>query len=123
MNPVRFLLLVTIACTLASLGYCIAGIVDPAFLLPETTLPNDGTFLLTLYLLGRTLPLAILVILAAVRKNVPALITLALLAGCIQLFDGFLGIYQHDFIKTAGPFSLALLEFAAILRVKRRQAS
>jgi hypothetical protein len=39
---------------------------------------------------------------------------LAVLAGTIQLLDGFIGVYQHDPGKTIGPFAIGMLQFAAI---------
>jgi hypothetical protein len=122
MKPQTFLLLVTIANVLASLGYAITSIVDPGMILPETVAATEGARIFALYACARTLPLAVVAIRAAVLKKREALFTLALLAGCIQFLDGFIGIYEHDLIQTAGPFSLALVQFWALYRASGQKA-
>jgi hypothetical protein len=116
-----FLVLVTIVNVLASLGYAITSVIDPGLILPDTVAATEGARIFALYACARTLPLAVLSVLAAVRKDNKVLFTLGLLAGCIQFLDGFIGIYERDFIQTAGPFSLAVVQFAALYRARHYQ--
>jgi hypothetical protein len=42
-----------------------------------------------------------------------------LLAGGVQLLDGFIGLYQHDISKTMGPFILAIATFTGVYLNRR----
>ena len=89
-------------------GYAIAGIIAPHTILPATATPNEASFIFALYAAARTIPLAAVVIYTIITKNKTSVFTLGILAGIIQFIDGFVGIYQQDIMKSAGPFFFLL---------------
>jgi hypothetical protein len=72
-----------------------------------------------LYAAARTVPLAVMALIAIYRRSIPMLLVLGTLAGGIQLLDGIIGIYQHDWGKSVGPFAIAVLQFHALFRLKK----
>jgi hypothetical protein len=111
------LFLITAINVLVALVYAIAGVVSPDSILPVGTIPTEASTIFALYAGARTIPLAVLVIYAILAKHRTAVIALGVLAGFVQFFDGFVGIYQHDMLKSIGPFFLSALQFAALWRV------
>lgn len=114
-NQWKVLMLITIINVLVATGYSIAGIISPQTILPETIIPNKASFIFALYAAARTIPFAIIVIYTIITRNKTSLMTLAILAGFIQLVDGFIGIYQHDIMKSAGPFFLSIIQFSSLI--------
>jgi hypothetical protein len=109
-----FLKIITVVNVAVATGFSIAGIIKPAFILPEGISPDKAITIFALYAAARTIPLAVITIFSIINKRFNSLITLAFLCGVIQLLDAFVGLYQHDMSKTAGPFIIALVEFMAI---------
>lgn len=99
---------------LVATGYSITGIINPAAMLPPGTETGQGAFIFALYAAARTLPLAALALFAAFGRKPHYLVILAILAGTVQFLDGFIGIYQQDILKSAGPFFLAIIQFVAV---------
>jgi hypothetical protein len=116
-KPWTFLFLITAINVLVALVYAIAGIISPDSILPEGTVHTEASTVFALYGASRTIPLAVLVIYAILAKHRTAVIALGVLAGFVQFFDGFVGIYQHDMLKSTGPFFLSILQFAALWKV------
>ena len=90
------------------------GIVSPFSILKTYMTADKAITVYALYAGARGIPIAILIIMSVFRKHWNAFITLAVLAGLIQFLDGFIGIYQQDLSKTAGPFFIATIQFVAI---------
>ena len=111
---------VTFINVLVSAGYAIVGVVAPQSILPKSAVPNDASTVFALYAAARAIPLMILVIYSVLTKSKRAIIALGALAGFIQFFDGFVGIYQHNIVKIAGPFFLSLLQLAALFWVWKK---
>lgn len=107
--------LITAVNVLLSAGYCIAGVVAPHTILPAGIAADEAAFIFALYAAARTLPLAVLVLYTIITRKKSAVIILAILAGLIQFLDGFIGIYEHDLQKSAGPFALAVVQFMSII--------
>jgi ethanolamine transporter EutH len=80
---------------------------------------DEAITVFALYAGARTIPIAVLIIVSLFSKHWNAFIALAILAGSIQFLDGFIGIYQQDPYKAAGPFIIATIQFIAIYLVVR----
>ena len=114
MKALLFLKIFTILNVLVSTGFAVAGIVSPFLLVSANVTTDKAITVFALYAGARAIPIVILTVLSVFNKHWNAFITLALLAGGIQFLDGFIGIYEHDLAKTAGPFVIATVQFAAI---------
>jgi hypothetical protein len=112
-----FLIIVTAVNVLVATGYSIAGILAPHTMLSSDIVANQASSIFALYAGARTIPLTIIALISIIKQNKVAIITLALLAGCIQFSDGFIGIYQQDILKSAGPFFIAIVQFVSVLLV------
>jgi hypothetical protein len=71
------------------------------------------------YAAVRTSALAALSFIAIFGGSNTALLTLGTLAGIIQLGDAAVGLLQHGIGKTVGPLVIAILQFVALLSLKR----
>jgi hypothetical protein len=112
MKALTFLKIITVLNVLVATGFAVAANV--------TT--DKAITVFALYAGARAIPLVTLTIMSVFSKHWNAFITLSVLAGLIQFLDGFIGIYQQDLSKTAGPFVIASMQFAAIyLAVRDRQ--
>lgn len=120
MKALTFLKIITILNVLISTGFSVAGIFYPSSILPAHATPDKAITIIALYAGARTIPIAALAIISIFGKQRDAFITLAVLAGSIQFLDGFIGIYQHDVSKAAGPFFIATVQFVAIYLAGRR---
>jgi hypothetical protein len=114
MKALTFLKIFTVLNVLVSTGFAVAGIVSPFLLLPANATTDNAVTVFALYACARAVPIVTLTIMSVFNKHWNAFITLAVLAGGIQFLDGFIGIYEHDLSKTAGPFIIATIQFAAI---------
>jgi hypothetical protein len=109
-----FLSLITSINVLVASGFSIAGLASPSTLIPSTTAIADSTLIFAMYAAARTIPLALLVGWAVIKKHRQELFVLGVLAGAIQILDGFIGSYQHDWGKAIGAFTLAILQIIAL---------
>ncbi len=114
MKALTFLKIVTTVNVLVAAGFSVAGIINPASILPVDISADKAIAIFALYAAARTIPLAAATIIFVFGKRRDGLFTLAFLAGVAQLLDGFIGIYQHDVSKTAGPFFIAVVTFIAL---------
>ena len=119
MKALTFLKSITVLNVLVSTGFAVAGIVSPSLLLPADVTTDKAITIFALYAGARAVPIVILTIMSAFNKHWNAFITLAVLAGMMQLLDAFIGIYEHDLSKTAGPIIIATIQFVAIYRTVR----
>jgi hypothetical protein len=95
-------------------GFSIAGLIKPELLLPAGATPTDASAIFAMYAAARTIPLALITMVAIYKRSASALLVLGLLAGIIQLADAAVGLFQHDIGKTAGPLFLAILQVYAV---------
>lgn len=119
MKALTFLKVITVLNVLVATGFSVVGILNPSLMLPTQVTTDKAIFIFALYAGARAIPLAAIVIISIFNKHWDAFITLAVLAGIIQFLDGFIGIYQHDLSKAAGPFFIATMQFAAIYLARR----
>jgi ethanolamine transporter EutH len=114
MKALTFLKITTVLNVLVATGFSVAGMLSPFLILPANVTANKAITVFALYAGARTIPMVTLTIMSVFSKHWNAFVTLAVLAGVIQFLDGFVGIYQQDLTKTAGPFIIATIEFVAI---------
>jgi ethanolamine transporter EutH len=119
MKALTFLKVITVLNVLISTGFSVAGILNPFLILQPNVTTDKAITVFALYAGARTIPVLILTIMSVFSKHWNAFITLAVLAGVIQFLDGFIGIYQQDLSKTAGPFIIATIQFVAIYHAVR----
>ena len=110
----RIASLVTAMNVLVAAGFSIAGLVSPKSILPASYVPTEASFIFAMYAAARTIPLALITLIAVYKNSESALLILGTLAGFIQLLDGGVGLLQHDFGKTIGPLVIAALQFSAM---------
>ena len=109
---------------LVASGFSIAGLISPDLVLPLTTTPTDASAIFAMYAAARTIPLALITMVAIYKGSVPALFVLGLLAGIIQFVDAAVGLLQYDLGKTVGPLFLTILQaYAVIVFWKASQAT
>ena len=109
----RLLSWVTAINVLVACGFSVAGLVSPEVLLPSGAIPNDASRIFAMYAAARTIPLAVVALVAIYKRSSWGVFTLGFLAGVIQFLDGGVGFYQHDLGKTIGPLVLAAVQFYA----------
>jgi hypothetical protein len=114
MKALIFLKIFTIINVLVATGFAVAGIINPHLLLAANVTTDKAITVFALYAGARGIPIATLTIMSVFYKHWNAFITLAIVAGAIQFLDGFIGIYEQDLSKTAGPFIIAAIQFIAI---------
>ena len=95
-------------------GFSIAGLIKPELVVPIGATPTDASAIFAMYAAARTIPLALITIVALYIGSASALFVLGLLAGIIQLVDAAVGLLQHDIGKTVGPLFLAILQAYAV---------
>ena len=99
---------------LVASGFSIAGLIKPELVLPTGETPTNASAIFAMYAAARTIPLALITIVAVYNGSASALFVLGLLAGVIQLVDAAVGLLQHDIGKTVGPLFLAILQVYAV---------
>ena len=95
-------------------GFSIAGLIKPELVLPTGPIPTDASAIFAMYAAARTIPLALITMVAIYKSSASALFVLGLLAGIIQFVDAAVGLLQHDVGKTVGPLCLAFLQVYAV---------
>jgi hypothetical protein len=95
-------------------AFSIAGLIKPELVLPTDATPTDASAIFAMYAAARTIPLAVITMVAIYKGSASALFVLGLLAGVIQFVDGTVGLVQHDVGKTIGPLVLAILQAYAV---------
>ena len=111
MKSRRILRIITLISVLISCVFSVIGIVR-SDLLVSPALGHDHTVVvLALYAAARSIAIAAVCLFTLFGKKKEPLYTMAVLAALIQFFDVFVGIYQGDISKIAGPSILALAGF------------
>jgi hypothetical protein len=119
----RIASLVTALNVLVASGFSIAGLVSPKSILPAGYAPTDASFVFALYAAARSIPLALVVLIAICKQSEAALLILGTLAGFIQLLDAGVGFLQHDPGKTIGPLVIAACQLFAVYLLSRSARS
>ena len=105
-------------------GFSIAGLITPELVLPLGATPTDASAIFAMYAAARTIPLALITMVAIYKGSAPALFVLGLLAGIIQFVDAAVGLLQHDLGKAVGPLFLTILQaYAVVVFWKASQAT
>jgi hypothetical protein len=99
---------------LVASGFSIAALIKPEIVLPTGETPTNASAIFAMYAAARTIPLALITMVAVYNGSASALFVLGLLAGIIQLVDAAVGLVQHDIGKTVGPLFLAILQVYAV---------
>ena len=100
-------------------GFSIAVIIRPQYLVPVESGPTEASLLLAMYAAARTIPLALFALGAIYKQATSALLILGALAGTMQLLDAGIGLFEHDPGKCAGPLFIAVLQFFVIYLLHR----
>jgi hypothetical protein len=95
-------------------GFSIVGLIKPELILPTGATPTDASAIFAMYAAARTIPLALITMLAIYKRAASALVVLGLLAGIVQIADAGVGLLQRDIGKTVGPLFLAILQMYAV---------
>jgi hypothetical protein len=95
-------------------GFSIAGLIKPELVLPAEVTPTVASAIFAMYAAARTIPLALMTMVAIYKGSASALLVLGVLAGIIQFADAAVGLFQHDVGKTVGPLFLAVLQGYAV---------
>jgi hypothetical protein len=119
----RIASLVTAINVLVASGFSIAGLVSPKSILPEDYAPTEASFIFAMYAAARTIPLAVVALIAIYKRSESALLVLGTLAGVIQLLDAGVGLFQHDLGKSIGPLVIAAFQFFAVYLLSRSARS
>jgi hypothetical protein len=119
MNSRNFLKIVTALNVLVAAGFSVVGVTKPALIVASGDVNDPAAGVFALFAAARAIPMAILTMIAIFKQRDEQISILAILAGCIQLADGCIGFHLHDLSKSAGPFTLAALQFLAVYLVRR----
>ena len=121
--PKRIASLVTAINVLAAGGFSIAGLVSPKSILPAGYAPTEASFIFAMYAAARSIPLALMALIAIYKQSEAALVILGTLAGFIQLLDAGVGLLQHDPGKVIGPLVIAAFQLFAVYLLNRSARS
>jgi hypothetical protein len=81
--------------------------------------PTEAFSVFAMYAAARTIPLAVISMVAIFKGSASALLILGTLAGVIQVLDCIVGMVQHDPGKILGPLVIAALQFYAVATLRR----
>ena len=121
--PKRIASLLTAINVLVAGGFPIAALVSPKSILPAGYAPTEASFIFAMYAAARSIPLALMALIAIYKQSEAALLILATLAGFIQLLDAGVGLLQHDLGKAIGPLVIAAFQFFAVYLLNRTERS
>ena len=119
----RIASLVTAINVLVASGFSIAALISPKSILPAGYAPTEASFIFAMYAAARSIPLALMALIAIYKQSEAALLVLATLAGFIQLLDAGVGLLQHDLGKAIGALVVAAFQFFAVYRLSRTARS
>ena len=119
----RIASLVTAINVLVASGFSIAGLVSPKSILPADYAPTEASFIFAMYAAARSIPLALMALIAIYKQSEAALLMLATLAGFIQLLDAGVGLLQHDPGKVIGPLVTAAFQLFAMYLLSSARSS
>ena len=105
---------VTAISVLVSCVFSVIGIFRPELLVSPALGHNYTLVVLASYAAARSIAIAVVFIFILFGKKREPLYIIAILAALIQFFDAFVGIYEGDISKVAGPLVLAFSGFISI---------
>jgi hypothetical protein len=111
--------LVTAINVLVASGFSIAGLLNPQSILPAGYVATEASSVFAMYAAARTIPLALMTLVAIYKREGSALLILGALAGAIQLLDAAVGLFQQDAGKFAGPLLIAALQISVLPLLSR----
>lgn len=111
MKSRRILRIITLISVLISCVFSVIGIVRPDLLVSPALGHDHTVVVLALYAAARSIAIAAVCIVTLFGKKREPLYIMAILAALFQFLDAFIGIYEGDVSKVAGPLILALLGF------------
>ena len=114
MKSLIILKTVTVISVLVSCGFSIIGVVRPELLVSPALGHNHTLVVLASYAAARSIAIAAVCLFTLFEKERGSLFTIAILAALIQFFDVFVGMYERDVSKVAGPLILTFLGFISI---------
>ena len=114
MKSRRILRIVTLISVLISCVFSVIGIVRPDLLVSPALGHDHTVVVLALYAAARSIAIAAVCIVTLFGKKREPLYIMAILAALFQFLDAFIGIYEGDVSKVAGPLILAFLGFMSI---------
>lgn len=106
---------IVLVSALVSSAFAITGVLAPETFIHDAHLVNISTTIFAWYVAARTLTLTLITIGVIVYvyykpRAMHLLSLMALILGCIQIFDTFLGIFlEHEAAKAIGPAVFATL--------------
>jgi hypothetical protein len=100
-------------------GFSIAGLISPASILPAHYVPTEASSIFAMYAAARSLPLAVITLMAIFKRSASALLILCTLAGVVQALDCLVGLVQHDPGKIFGPLVIAVLQVYAVAALRK----
>jgi hypothetical protein len=119
----RIASLVTAINVLVASGFSIAALISPKSILPAGYAPTEASFIFAMYAAARSIPLALMALIAIYKQSEAALLILATLAGFIQLLDAGVGLLQHDPGKAIGPLVIAAFQLFAVYLLSSARSS
>lgn len=108
------LIVVTIASSLISTGFCLAGVLLPGFIVKDAESSHTAR-VFALYAIARSIPLLLVILWAAFRADATALIWLGALAGFIQIVDALVGTQTQKPHAMWGPLGVGVVQLAVVL--------
>jgi hypothetical protein len=108
------LISITVVNALVATGFALAGAIHPPLIVKDGEASHTAR-IFAFYGLARSLPLLLVVLWAAFRADMPALIWLGALAGVIQLADAAVGTQIGDRVKIWGPLGLGIAQLVVVL--------
>lgn len=113
----RLLVVGTLLAAFVSLGFSIAGLIDPALVAPGAAPALVAPF--ASYAAARSIAIAVAVVVAIGQRSAVPLQTVGWIAAAVQATDALIGLTQHDPGKTIGPAVLAAFAGYALVRFGR----
>jgi hypothetical protein len=120
MKAFLFLRIFTVVNLMVATGFSVAGMLNPASVLPPDTPGDKAVTIFALYAGARAVPIAVVGIISICYRRWSAMIVIGFLAGVIQFLDGFIGVYQNAPSKSIGPFVIAVVQIFAVYLVAKQ---
>jgi hypothetical protein len=108
------LIVVTVISTLVSIGFCVAGVFFPGFIVRDGQ-GSQTSRVFALYAVARSVALLLVILLAAFRADANALIWLGLLAGIVPLIDAAVGLQTDKQHAIWGPLGIGVVQLLVVL--------
>src|SRR5260370_31044457 len=108
-TALRVASLITAINVLVAVGFSVAGLINPKWILPAGYVPTEASFIFALYAAARTIPLAVIALVAIYQRSESAILLLGTLAGFRQLMESGAWLVQHYLGKSIGPPVIAAI--------------